>query len=208
MAPSLVKTFRNCALALAVALTTSAQEENGVQGLVFEFESATIDGQTNLIRAIRPTIVQEDLRIVADELLATSIEIDETSELRFTGNVRLEAGTAVIEADSAVFALSEERLSRGELVGAPVSFSDVGAATQTNITGSAQKMSYDNVARTLRLTGDVRMQRNKTTMQGCDIVYDFEVEGIRSGSADCEDAFRISVVPDSDERAAAPDAPQ
>jgi lipopolysaccharide transport protein LptA len=206
MAPSLASTFRNGALALAVALTTSAQEDSGAQGLVFEFESATIDGQTNLIRAIRPTIVQDDLRIVADELLATSIEIDEASELRFTGNVRLKAGTAVIEADSAVFALTEERLSRGELVGAPVSFSDVGAATQTNITGNAQKMFYDNVARTLRLTGDVWMQRNRTEMRGCDIIYDFEAEEIRAGSADC--GFRMRIPPNSDERAAAPDAPQ
>ena len=206
MARLLVKTVRDCALALVIALAAGAQDSDAP--LVFEFESATIDGQTNLIRAIRPTISQGDLRIVADELLATSIELDEASEWRFTGNVRLENGTAVIEADSAIFALADARLSRGEFVGAPVSFSDVGAATQTNITGRALKMSYDDVARTLRMTGDVRMQRNKTEMQGCDIIYDFEAEGIRSGSPDCSDPFRVRVIPDSSERAPASDAPQ
>ena len=207
MALSLVKTLRDCTLALAVALTAGAQENDGAPALVFEFESATIDG--NLIRAMRPRIAQGDLRIVADELLATSIEIDEASEWRFTGNVRLEAGTAVIEAESAVFALSEERLSRGELAGAPVSFRDIDVTEQTTITGHAHKMTYDDLARTLRMTGDPWVEKGRIEIQGCDLIYDFNSEGVTAGSPDCENPFRARVLPrDPDERAAAPAAPQ
>jgi lipopolysaccharide transport protein LptA len=197
-----------CGLALALALPGGAQETGGRQELVLESGPLAFSGQTNLFEVEAPRIRQGDLSITADRAVATGIEFDESSEWRFMGNVRIDVGTAVIEADSAVFTFADEQLSRGELEGAPVAFSDVGAATQTSITGSAQRMSYDNVARTLRMTGDVRMQKNNTEMQGCDLIYDFEAEGIRSGSADCEDGFRVRVLPNSDERAAAPAAPQ
>ena len=50
------------------------------------------------------------------------------------------------------------QLSRGDTEGTPVSFSAVDAATQRKVTGHAGTMSYDNVARTLRMTGDASVQ--------------------------------------------------
>ena len=198
-----------CALALALTLAGGAQEaRSDRQELVLESGPLNFNGQAGVFEISAPRITQGDLHIEADEALATGIEFDESSEWRFRGNVRIEVGTAVMEANSAVFAFANEQLSHGELEGAPVSFSDVDSETQTSVTGRAQKMSYDNVARTLRMTGDVRMQKNNTEMRGCDIIYDFEAEGIRSGSADCSDPFRVRVIPDSTERAAASDAPQ
>ena len=209
MASSLLSNLCVCGVVLALALAGGAQEAGSEkQELVLDSKRLAFNGQTNLFEAETPRIRQGDLSIAADQAVATSIEFDESSEWRFVGNVRIEVGTAVIEADSAVFIFADEQLSRGELEGAPASFSDVAPTTQPRVTGRAQKMSYDNVARILRMTGDVRMQKNKTEMQGCDIIYEFETEEIRAGSADCEDGFRIRVVPDSDERAATPDAPQ
>jgi lipopolysaccharide transport protein LptA len=141
-------------------------------------------------------------------VLATGFEFDEAGEFRLTGNVRVEVDGASMEANSAVFAYANGRLSRGELEGTPVSFSDVDAATQRRVTGRAVKISYDNVARTLRMTGDASVQLDRREVFGCDLIYDFNAERVTSGSADCKDGFRVIVRRDSEEQAAAPDPPQ
>ena len=88
-----------------------------------------------------------------------------------------------------------------------MSFSDTDAATQRRVTGHAGKMSYDNVARTLRMTGDASVQLDAREVLGCDLIYDFQAERVTSGSADCEGGFRVRVRRDP-EGAAAPAPPQ
>jgi lipopolysaccharide transport protein LptA len=196
-----------CALALTAALAAGAQDVTDEE-LQFTSGPLFIDGQTNMMRARTPRITQGDLTIVADDALATGFEFDEAGEFRLTGNIRLEVQTAVMEADSAVFTFAGGQLSRGELEGRPVSFSDVDAATQRRVTGQAVKMSYDNVARTLRMIGDASVQLDRREVFGCDLIYDFRAERVTSGSADCEDGFRVIVRRDSEDEAAAPDPPQ
>src|SRR5688572_9714758 len=206
MARSLLpRILRSCALALTVTLAAGAQDDEELQFTAGEF---VLDGPTNMMRAQQPRITQGSLRITADNVLATGFEFDEAGELRLTGNVRVEIDTAAMEADSAVFAYANGRLSRGELAGAPVSFSDVDPATQRRVTGRAVKISYDNVARTLRMTGDASVQLDRREVFGCDLIYDFSAERVTSGSADCADGFRVIVRRDSEEQAAAPDPPQ
>lgn len=208
MAPSLLNNLRACGIALSVALAVEAQEQREPEALVFAAESLTLDRQTNLIQSVKPRISQGNLRIEADEALATGIEFEAQSEWRFTGHVRIAVGTATIEADSAVFIFEQERLARGELEGTPASFSDFDEARQTTIRGRARKLSYDTVAGTLRLTDNAWVQRDRVEMQGCDLIYDFTAERVTSGSADCADLFRVRVLPDSDEGSPPTDAPQ
>jgi lipopolysaccharide transport protein LptA len=111
-----------------------------------------------MMRAQQPRITQGNLRIAADDMLATGFEFDEAGEFRLTGNVRVDVGTASIEANSAVFTFANGRLSRGELEGSPVSFRDIDEARQRNVTGTAGKMSYDYVERTLRMSGNASVQ--------------------------------------------------
>jgi lipopolysaccharide transport protein LptA len=194
------------ALAVAVARLGSTQNDDAS----FEFESGpfVFEGQTNMMRAQAPRIVQGDLRIAADEVLVTSLEFEEAGEFRLTGNVHIDVGTAAMEAESAVFAYTQGRLSRGELEGTPVSFTDIDPATQRTVTGRADKISYDNVARTLRITGEASVVYPTREVIGCDLIYDFGTEKVSSGSADCEGGFRFIFRRDSAESAAAPDPPQ
>jgi lipopolysaccharide transport protein LptA len=195
-----------CGVLLALQLASGAQQAGSEkQEIVFESGPLAFSAQTNLFEVKTPRIRQGDLHVAADDAVATSIEFDESSEWRFTGNVRIESGTSVIEADSAVFTFANGQFSRSELQGTPASFSDVGTITKASITGRAQKMSYDYVARTLRMTGDVWMQKDETEMRACEIGYDLAAERITS---DCADGIRMRVVPDSNERAPASDTPQ
>jgi lipopolysaccharide transport protein LptA len=206
MAPSSLRIPRVCALALAVALAAGAQNDDADE-LQLASQSVVLDGQTNMLRAQSPRITQGSLTIVADDALATGFEFDEAGEFRLTGNVRMEVETAVMEADSAVFTFADRQLLRGELVGAPVSFSDTDVGSQRTVTGRASSMAYDNIAQTLRMTGEASVQLDAREVLGCDLIYDFEAERVTSGSADCAGGFRVRVRRDPEE-AAVPAAPR
>ena len=207
MARSSLSTLRDCALALVVALAAGAQE-NDSDELQFTSGPFVLDGQTNMMRAQQPRITQGNLRITADDVLATGFEFDQAGEFRLTGNVRVEVDNASMMANSAVFMYANGRLSRGELVGTPVSFSAFDAATRRNVTGHAGAMSYDYVASTLRMTGDALVQIETREVLGCDLVYDFRAERVTSGSADCADKFRVRIVRRDSDDEAAPDPPE
>lgn len=205
MAPSSVSSLSACALALALFTGVDAQDDrtDAEQEIEFASQSMTFDGQRNLFELETPEIKQGDLRLYAARALATDIEFETGSEWRFTGRVRLEIGTAVIEAERAVFTFQDKQLARGELEGG--AFSDIDATAARNVTGQAQHMSYDYIARTLRMTGNPAwVRKNKIEMQGCDLIYDFTAERMTSGSADCADQFRMRTLPDSAEPATAP----
>jgi lipopolysaccharide transport protein LptA len=199
MAPSALSNLCLCGFVLAFALASGAQQAGGdAQELVLESGPLAFDGQTNLFRIKAPRIRQGDLYIAADDAVATGVEFDAGSEWRFTGNVRIEAGAAVMNADSAVFTFEKERLARGELSGAPASFTHLDPERQKPLSGTANHMSYDSVARTMRMTGNVLLQRDQIEVQGCDIIYNLTTEGFSSGDSDCENPFRLRrVVPGS-----------
>ena len=173
MARFFPSTLRGSAFAFAVAFAAGAQDNNAAEELQFSSDTLVLDGQTNMMRAQQPRITQGNLHIAADDALATGFEFDEAGEFRLTGNVRVDVDTASMQASSAVFTYANGQLSRGELEGTPVRFSEVDAATQRRVTGHAGKMSFDNVARTLRMTGDATVQLDSREVLGCDLIYDF-----------------------------------
>ena len=208
MARSSLSTLRRCALALAVAVGASAQNNRAGDELQFSADSLVLDAPTNMMRAQQPRITQGNLRIAADDALATAFEFNEAGEFRLTGNVRVDIDTASMAANSAVFMYANGQVSRGELEGTPVSFSAVDAATQRKVTGYAGKMSYDNVGRTLRMSGSASVQMETREVVGCDLIYDLRAERVTSGSTECEEKFRVRIRRDPDVGAATPNPPQ
>jgi lipopolysaccharide transport protein LptA len=206
MANLLLSQFCAGGLVLALSLAASGQNDGEPPELLLDSESLTFDGQTNLFKLGGLEITQGNLRIEADEAQATGIDFAERSEWHFTGNVRITVDTAVIGADSAIFAFDNKRLSRGELLGAPVSFTHLEPERAKPVIGTADRMVYDHLARTLRMQNG-RLERDRTEIRGCDLIYNFTTEGIASGDANCENPFRLRVLPDPDEQTSAP-APQ
>jgi lipopolysaccharide transport protein LptA len=202
MAPSSHKLWL-ALLTLAGCVELTAQDGVKPAQLVLASESLTLDRKTNLIQLNKPRISQGGLVIEADEALATGIEFDQKSEWRFIGNVRITVDTAVLEADSAVFTFDQEQLARGELAGMPATFADADPARSKPVQGGADTLSYDYVARTLRMSSNAWIHKDQYEIQGCDLIYDFTDERVTSGSADCAELFRIRVLSNQDAQAPA-----
>src|ERR1700741_3300559 len=101
MARSFLSTLRDCALAWAVALAADAQNNNS--GDQLEFTSGPLTIEATMMRAQQPRITQGNLRIAADDMLATGFEFDEAGEFRLTGNVRFDDGTSSMKNSEADF---------------------------------------------------------------------------------------------------------
>jgi len=194
-------------LATTACGVLAAQERARSEDFVLDADSVTFNRQTNLFEAHHPRIVHGNVRIEADESVATGVDFAESTEWRFKGHVKITVDTAVLEADSATFMFDREQLSRADLEGAPASFTDLGSTQQKPVRGGARKLSYDHIARTLQLSEDAWINKDQYEIQGCDLIYDFNVERVTSGLADCgEEGFRIRV-PQKSKQQAAPAAP-
>ena len=70
----------------------------------------------------------------------------------------------------------------------------------------AQALSiYDNVARTLRMSGSAWLSEGTTQFTGCDLIYDLNQRRITSGSSDCGEDLQIIFVPPLEETQPEPD---
>ena len=194
--------------ALAASAAVAAQGNAGCDVLSVDSGPFSLDGKTNLTHFVRPIITQCNLKIEADEALSTSIEFGEHSEWTLTGHVRITTEGKSMLADSAVFTFEKNQLSRAELAGSPTSFTASRAEPgKEPVHGSANKIVFDNVAQTLRMSQDVVITRDRFRAQGCDVIYDFKSEDMRSGNAECGgERFVIRVVNAQPQPNAAPPA--
>jgi lipopolysaccharide transport protein LptA len=204
----MASSFRNIGLIALAATATCALGAEEAGQLVFESQSWTLDGKTNLIHFRGPKIAQGDLGIEADEAIATGIEFEQQSEWRFTGHVRIKLKGALITSDSAVFTFADKRLAKGELTGS-ATFEDTDRVEgKTPVRGGADKVFYDDTARTLRLSENAWVHKDQYEMQGCDLIYNLNGEGVSSGSPNCPQPFRIRVLSQQEENAAATAPPR
>ena len=183
----------------AVQAAHPAEETEARKDLLLDSSSMTIDRKTNLFHLSEPRITQGDMTIQADEALAPGVDFNERSEWRFTGHVKINVDSTLLEADRAVFTFDADRLARGELDGNPASLTDHSATHKEPVRGGANKLVYDYSAHTLRLSEHAWINKGQTEIQGCDLIYDFNDERVTSGSSDCGEAFRIRILPQGEE---------
>jgi lipopolysaccharide export system protein LptA len=154
-----------CALALGSSALAAQDGARDPNELVLVMQSFEIDNKTNLITLRGPQITQGDLRIAADEAVATGIEFEAKSEWKLHGNVRITLDSAVVNADSAVFSFDDKQL-----------------------------IDYDYRGRVLRLLTDAWIQSDRIQATGCDVVYNLTTKSVSSGSSDCPDLFQIRIL--------------
>jgi lipopolysaccharide transport protein LptA len=129
--------------------------------------------------------------ITADAATATGLDFDTRSEWRFKGHVRVVVDTAELTADAAVFTFADKKLSRGQLLGT-ATFVD----KQTKDNGFANKLVYDDKAKTLLLSDNAQVNKAQYEIQGgCDLLYDLNEKRVTSGPTVCGEPNRIRMLP-------------
>lgn len=185
--------------ALALAASGIAAAQPNAKSLPIEVvaESSSIDGQSNLVHFRGLKITQGGLSIEAGDALANGVDFED-SEWRFSGGVRIVVDSAVVESDSAVFKFRAHQLQRGDFVGAPASFTDRKPTRKETARGSANKITYNNVARTLQMSENARIVRGSSEIIGCELIYDFAEARVTSGSSGCPVRYIVHQSEDSD----------
>jgi lipopolysaccharide transport protein LptA len=183
-----------CVLGLTASHALAAQGASTVcrDPVALESGPFVLDHKTNLIDVQMPKITQCKTVITADEATATGLDFDTRSEWRFKGHVRvLVDNNFELTADSAVFTFADKKLSRGQLLGT-ATFVD----RQTKDNGGANKVVYDDVAKTLVLSDNAQVNQAQYRIQGgCDLLYDLNEKRVSSGPTVCAEPNKIRVLP-------------
>jgi len=185
-------------LALFASQALAAQSTSAVcrDPVTLESGPFVLDHKTNLINVQAPKITQCKTVITADEATATGLDFDSRSEWRFKGHVRVVTDTAELTADAAIFTFVDKKLSRGQLLGS-ATFVD----KQTKDNGAANKLVYDDNAKTLLLSDNAQVNKAQYEIQGgCDLLYDLNEKRVTSGPTVCKDPNRIRMLPKDDEK--------
>lgn len=97
---------------------------------------------------------------------------DSAGSMVFAGDVRLVRGAMTLEADRMTANREDGELITIEAVGEPVVFRKVDPAQQ--VTASAAAVTYDLLAQTLVLTGNVELFQEGNRIRGEQITYDLQ----------------------------------
>ena len=183
-------------IAAAAIVPARAQDEDARVSLDAEWSSSDRQSNTMMFRALR--IAQGDFTIEADEAVASDLDFDR-SEWAFSGNVRIDLDTAVIESSRAEVVFETHDLLVVELQGDPAEFRDQNPERGDPITGGAEVLRYDSAERTLRMTGGAWLSEGPNEFTGCDLIYDIDEKKITSGSSECGEPVVITILPPTDD---------
>ncbi len=179
----------------AIALA-QAQDEDLRVSLDAEWSSFDRQSNTMMFRGLR--IAQGDFMIEADEAVASDLEFNR-SDWEFSGNVRIDLDTAMIEASRAEILFETHELLIVELQGDPARFEDRNPERGDPIRGGAEVLRYESAEGTLRMTGGAYLSEGPNEFRGCDLIYDIEEKKITSGSSECGEPLLITIIPPSDD---------
>lgn len=182
------------ALALLPALS-AAQGSGTAEPISLDAESSTFDGKRNEVVFRGLHIQQGDMSIRADLATASSLDFA-ASEWTFDGHLKIEIDSAVLEADRAKLVFSDHHLVSAALEGKPASIEDEGG--EQPVRGGANHVDYNEADQTLRLTDGAWLSQGQNEIKGCDLVYDLKAERVASGSSDCGEPVRITILPPSE----------
>jgi lipopolysaccharide export system protein LptA len=113
---------------------------------------------------------QQPMSVEADDIEAT---MDENSESKLVGNVRITQGTLLITAAQATISRDAGEIRRVVLDGAPASMqqdNDEGVTMKAN----ANRIDYDVTGENVVLTGNVAVDQGADTLRGERITYDLK----------------------------------
>ncbi|MGD8339173.1 MAG: LptA/OstA family protein [Gammaproteobacteria bacterium] len=172
---------RFCVLALFAACALGQETQNSGYEAVCESASGNARSDETICVGVRIT---DGTNVISAGLAATNKYDFDGSLWRLTDDVRLAFDTTEILADEALFEFEANELVLGELSGNPVVMSDYIAERATEVSGTAESISYDSRNGTVRLLGQATLVMGANEYMGCDWIYDLNEKTFNAGSTD------------------------
>jgi lipopolysaccharide transport protein LptA len=179
-----------------------AQDTDQPLPISLDANSSSFDRKTNTVTFRGLRIRQGQLSIRADEATASGLDFSK-SDWSFRGHVQIALGSTRIQADEAEFAFQGHELVRGQLRGNPAVLEDQGASAGEPVTGGAKELFYSHAEGTLRLSEGAWVHQGPNEITGCDLIYDIAEQKVTSGSSECGEPVRITILPPADREDAA-----
>jgi len=184
-----------CAGALAVAallIGTSAAQKPLLQAnepIKLDAQSSEVDYKNNTLIFRKVRIRQGDLQLEADAATATGLDFND-SHWHFDGNVHITMPDGSLSSDSAAVQFARNQISTAVANGTPASFEQ--QRPNGLARGRAQRIDYDFIGGTVRLTGDAWLSDGKNEIQSRTLVYDMHQQRVLANPAD-QDNERVHI---------------
>jgi lipopolysaccharide export system protein LptA len=181
------------ALAVAALLVgTSAAQKPLLQAnepIKLDAQSSEVDYKNNTLIFRKVRIRQGDLQLEADAATASGLDFN-NSRWNFQGNVRFTMPDGSLNSDSAAVQFAHNQIESAVANGTPASFEQKrpnGVAR-----GRAQRIDYDFIGGTVRLSQDAWLSDGNNEISGRTLVYNMHEQRVLANPAD-QDNERIHI---------------
>ena len=152
--------------------------------------------QAAVDKAIDATVVEPPIIIDSD---TTRYDL-RSGVTRSSGNVTIQRGAMVVNADEGVVHQADGRMTLVELFGSPTTWLDR-LDDGSVVEGQAKRIQFDVIENVVTLIGDARLRHEQGEFTGDELVYDLDTESLAGRGSDGNQA-RVVLEGDSMRRRA------
>ncbi|MEM7612519.1 MAG: lipopolysaccharide transport periplasmic protein LptA, partial [Pseudomonadota bacterium] len=157
-----------------------------------------ISRNTTKFRGLR--ITQGATRIEAEQAETTAGTDFADSTWQFSGNVRIDVGSAEIRAEQADLRFLNHELVSARVAGQPAEFRDTNALTGQVTEGAAEQFDYDVANELVRFENNARISDSVNEVKGKLLVYDVAAQQVMfEGDEETGERVRIVIQPPEDD---------
>jgi lipopolysaccharide transport protein LptA len=167
MAFSLLRVAAIVALAAMPGVAATAQDRSQLP-IKVEARSSDFDYRANRLVFDEVTIVQGEIRIVAERAVASGLDFED-SGWEFTGQVRITMPESELASETARVRFADGEVQSASVTGAPATFEQ--RREQQHTQGRANRIDYDLGRGTVEFAGDAWLSDGRTELTGATLVY-------------------------------------
>ncbi|MGH8328018.1 MAG: LptA/OstA family protein, partial [Steroidobacteraceae bacterium] len=148
------------------------------QSVVVDAAVSSVDYENGTAAFKNIVVSQGGIRVTAERAQVTGLDF-ESSHWRFDGQVlvTLEPG-GTLRSDHAIVDIRDNRVTQATATGDPAQFEQQRAGSRPALHGHAQRIVFDAVARTVRLSGKASLSDGRNEITGPVLVYGLRGESV------------------------------
>jgi len=176
----------------AVAIGVSAAQAPLLQAnepIKLDAQSSEVDYKNNTLIFHRVRISQGDLSLEADAATATGLDFN-NSHWNFQGKVHFTMPDGSLESDAAAVQFAHNQIASALATGTPANFEQ--KRPNGIARGRAERIDYDFIGGTVRLSGDAWLSDGKNEIQSKTLVYSMHDQRVVANPAD-QDNERVHI---------------